>query len=76
MRVILRPYEVAAFAKTWPCSGLSDEVGFDFIFERKTGDLVDLQARNQSGRIVASATDFDGPALAALADDAKAIAFR
>lgn len=75
VRVIFRPHEVKAFALTWPCSGFRDGIGFDFVFERRSGDLVDIQARNQDGRTVAAAADFDGPALAALADDAKAAAF-
>lgn len=73
VRVIVRPYEVKAFANRWPCSGFADGVGFDFIFDSRNGDLVDVQARSEAGRICAAA-DFDGPALAALADDAKAAA--
>jgi len=74
VRVIVRPYEVKEFANRWPCSGFADGIGFDFIFDSRNGDLVDIEARNEAGRICAAAADFDGPALQALAVGAFAAA--
>lgn len=76
VRVITRPYEVRAFAQKWPGSNLPDDAGFDFVFDARNGDCVDIQVRNEAGRICAAAAEFDGPALLALSNDAQAAAMR
>ena len=55
--------EVEFFKSMWPCSGLpSQAVQFEFA---SNGDLVDITPRRYAHL-------FDGPAAAAMADDAKA----
>jgi hypothetical protein len=59
MRVRVSEAEVAAFKKSWPCSGLpSCAVVFEFA---ANGDLIDLDPFH-----------FDGTAAAALAESAQA----
>lgn len=53
-------FDVGAFARRWPCSGLPDR-SIAFQFDKRNGDLVDLRPY-----------DIDGDAVGALADDAKA----
>lgn len=58
------------FCAQWPCHGFPEALD-RIVFEFATnGDLVDINAYAVRGRVLNSA-DFDGPALVALADDAK-----
>lgn len=54
--------EVLAFKDTWPCSGLPER-SIWFQFDKRNGDLVDIRPLS-----------YDGPDLAALAEDAEAFA--
>ncbi|TIX43795.1 MAG: hypothetical protein E5V40_01765 [Mesorhizobium sp.] len=62
--------DLDAFKATWPCHGLPDSLN-SLAFEiGSNGDLVDIEAKSRNGRPLDSAA-FDGPAMAALAEDAK-----
>lgn len=64
--------DIDAFKSQWPCHGLPDslhKITFGFA---SNGDLVEIEAKARNGRTLGT-HDFDGPALAALADDAKAM---
>jgi len=63
-RVACDARDVSDFADRWPCSGLHGLDGVTFAFERN-GDLVDVYYRN------GNSDRWDGPALAALAEDAQ-----
>lgn len=72
-KVVLDRTALDAFCAQWPCHGFPDAldtITFEFA---ANGDLVDITAKAVRGRVLDSA-DFDGPALVALADDAKASA--
>lgn len=56
--------EVYAFKRRWPASGLGEGPYF-FEFDKRNGDLVDVQGPGAS-------TYADGPALVALSHDAQA----
>lgn len=60
--------EVDAFASRWPCSNLTVTSGKEFTFSAENGDILDA-ATVSRGRRYSTEAD-DGPALAALADDA------
>jgi hypothetical protein len=60
--------EVDAFASSWPCSNLTADAGKEFVFSATTGDIIDAATVTRGGRYPTE-TD-DGPALAALAEDA------
>lgn len=66
--VEVTPEEVEEFASSWPCSNLTTTAGKEFSFSSENGDLIDaytvIDGRHQS------TLEDDGPALAALADDA------
>lgn len=58
-----------AFKRTWPCHGLPDDLhAIAFEFDAR-GELVDIDARTETGGYLDS-SDFDTPALVALAQDA------
>lgn len=60
------------FKRSWPCHGLPDmlhSISFEFA---SNGDLVDIEAYDDSGVLMDSA-EFDGPALLALSQDAQAL---
>lgn len=60
--------EVDAFASMWPCSNLTTTSGKEFSFSIENGDLIDASTVSRGRRY--STEDDDGPALAALAEDA------
>lgn len=62
-----------AFKATWPCHGLPDSLNSLSFEFGSNGDLVDIEAKARNGRPLDSA-EFDGPAMAALAEDAKRLA--
>lgn len=66
--VTVEPEEVSEFMKTWPCSGLIPAI-FDFTFSRHNGDLVDAEM-DAYGIRKGGTESCDGPALAALSEDA------
>lgn len=35
--------DVASFAARWPCSGLPDDQGVVFGFDKRTGDLIEIE---------------------------------
>lgn len=59
-RVTVTRKEVEAFKDSWPCSGLPDKA-ITFEFDKK-GNLVGIQP---------DSSEFDGPALLALSQDAQ-----
>lgn len=64
--------DIEAFKAQWPCNGFPDSLAsirFEFA---DNGDLVDIVAKSRNGRPLDTHA-FDGPALAALADDARRI---
>ena len=60
--VTVTQIEVEEFKSQWPCSPLPS-CSFWFQFDKRTGDIVDLEPSNEQ---------FDGPALKALSDVAQA----
>jgi hypothetical protein len=58
--------EVDAFKRSYPCSGLPSRA-ITFEFDKRNGDLVDIRP---------DSTQFDGPALVALSEDAQAAGMR
>ncbi|GJD90931.1 hypothetical protein BHAOGJBA_4475 [Methylobacterium hispanicum] len=60
--------EVDAFASEWPCSNLTVTSGKEFVFSASNGDILDAFTLSRGRRYSTEADD--GPALAALADDA------
>lgn len=56
--------DIAAFADTWPCSGMRNpKVPLAFTFDKRNGDLVDM---------VGESEEYDQSALLALSQDAQA----
>ena len=67
MRVTLSYLEIQSFKRTWPCNGIP---ALDSItFEYDSNGLVDIEAK-LDGKYVDS-SEFDGPALLALSQDAE-----
>lgn len=62
--------EIARFRSQWPASGLGSLRNVWFQFDKKNGDLVDISCNRRSCH------RYDGPALAALSQDAQALADR
>jgi hypothetical protein len=61
--VSVSPAEMRAFADRWPCSGMRNPSrGMWFQFDRRNGDLVDIQGERES---------YDNAAVAALSEDAQ-----
>lgn len=56
--------DIARFSGQWPCSGLDGLKGVRFEYNTR-GDLVDIEYTNGDSE------RWDGPALAALCDDAQ-----
>lgn len=56
-RVTVSEFEVDAFNRRWPCSGLSGR--YSFTFDKANGDLVDMSGKG------------DGPEHVALSEDAQ-----
>ncbi len=72
MQVTMTSGKISEFCRQWPCHGFPDSldsITFEFA---GNGDLVDIMALDDEGKSVDSAA-FDGPALAALAADAKRV---
>lgn len=70
-KAIIDRAAIDAFCAKWPCHGIPATLA-SITFEFATnGDLVDIIAKSRNGRVVDSAS-FDGPALAALSQDAQA----
>lgn len=59
-RVTCDVHDVREFKAHWPASGLPDR-GVSFVFDKSTGDLVDMNPET-----------LDGPAVVALSVDAQA----
>ena len=59
--------DVRALADKWPCSGLNRDNGMLCEFDKRNGDLVDIDD-------AAMHPGADGAAVSALVDDAKAFA--
>lgn len=64
-KVSVSEFEIDAFNSRWPCSELRGLTGVTFVFEKKTGDLVDIVYKN------GNSDRWDGEALTALCSDAK-----
>jgi hypothetical protein len=57
--------DIQAFNRSWPGSNLRGLRGVTFQFDARSGDLIDIWYRN------GDADRWDGPALAALSEDAQ-----
>ena len=66
--VVVDVEDVRAFAASWPCSGLDTDASYGFTFSSGNGDLVDTEM-TVDGRTT-DTSGSDGPALAALSEDA------
>jgi hypothetical protein len=62
------PEEVEEFAAHWPCSNLTTTAAKEFSFSAGNGDLIDACTLGDGRRL--STLEDDGPALAALAEEA------
>ncbi|MGU3404596.1 hypothetical protein [Methylobacterium brachiatum] len=60
--------EVEEFASHWPCSNLTTSAAKEFSFSAGNGDLIDACTLSDGQRL--STLEDDGPALAALAEEA------
>lgn len=63
---------LATFKQSWPCHGLPDalhSISFEYA---SNGDLVDIEAYDENQKRLDS-SEFDGPALLALSQDALKI---
>lgn len=69
MRATITSDTINAFKATWPCHGFPDELACIHAEWDEGGDLVDFEAYGWQGDALEG---FDGPALCALLDDAKA----
>jgi hypothetical protein len=69
MQVTLNRHEIAAFKRTFPCSGLPDLLSITFDYEAN-GDLCGITAVDEDGSWIDSA-DFDGAGLLALSQDCQ-----
>ena len=68
MQVTLNRHEIAAFKRTFPCSGLPDLLSITFDYE--AGDLCGITAVDEDGSWIDS-EDFDGAGLLALSQDCQ-----
>lgn len=67
LTVRIDSFDLDVFTDHWPASGLDNVEGVDAVFDKRTGDLVDLDVRPAG-----SADDAEGGgAMAALLDDAQ-----
>jgi hypothetical protein len=66
----LRCDAIDAFKRSWPCHGLPDDLHSLSAEFASNGDLVDLEAYDESGKRL-DTHDFDGPALLTLVSDAR-----
>lgn len=64
-RVTVSEGYIDAFARGWPCSGLTGLQGVSFTFEKSSGDLADTRYRN------GSSDRWDGEGLRALSEEAR-----
>ena len=62
--------QLESFKASWPCHGLPDSLWHVTFTFADNGDLVDITAKARNGRALDTAK-FDGPALAALCQDAQ-----
>jgi len=69
--VLMNCLEIDAFKRKWPCHGFPDNLN-NVLFEfADNGDLVNVDAKDDNGKML-DTSDFDGPALLALSQDAQA----
>lgn len=64
---------IDAFKRSWPCHGLPDNLDLLVACFAPNGDLVDYEASDEDDRRL-DLSEYDGGALVALIDDAKAVA--
>jgi hypothetical protein len=69
MQVTLNRHEIAAFKRTFPCSGLPDLLSITFDYE-VNGDLCGITAVDEDGSWIDS-EEFDGAGLLALSQDCQ-----
>lgn len=67
--VIANEEDVATFMKSWPASGLNEDSSYVFLFDKSTGDIVDLEAETNGERCTVPDEE-SGAALLALSEDA------
>jgi hypothetical protein len=67
-RITVSEDETLNFAKSWPCTDFRHGDRVSFLFETRTGDLVDYKITHSH----AGAIERNGEDVAALAEDAKA----
>lgn len=65
--VLVVEREINAFRRRWPASGLDGLRNLYAAFDRRNGDLTELQCNRRHG----DCHDYDGDALKALVDDAQ-----
>jgi hypothetical protein len=71
MRTTISYREIETFKASWSCHGFPEELnGIEAEWENESGDLTDFRAWDENGRAIPEG--WDGPALCALLDDAKA----
>lgn len=63
--------QIDAFTRTWPCHGISEHVRQVAATFADNGDLVDLYVYADEPERYCEPEDYDGPAFAALIDDAQ-----
>jgi len=68
MQVTLSRAEIAAFKRTFPCSGLPDLLSITFDYEAN-GDLCGITAVDDTGYV--DSAEFDGAGLLALSQDCQ-----
>ena len=67
--VLVTTRHIRAFRASWPCSGLPSDACVSFEFD--SNGLCAISWHSEDGIDIAERDEWDGPALAALADDAK-----
>ena len=69
--VLMNCLEIDAFKRKWPGHGFPDNLN-NILFEfADNGDLVNVDAKDDNGEML-DTSNFDGPALLALSQDAQA----
>lgn len=68
--VLVTNKEVCEFAATWPCHGFDTDAEYQFQFDARNGDLIDIAALRDGINEDQIGEDEDGGWLAALSEDA------
>lgn len=71
--VLVTNKEVCDFASSWPCNRLDTDAEYQFQFDARNGDLIDICALRDGVTESRISKDEDGEWLAALSEDATLI---